>query len=132
VIAPATNLSPPTLLAALFRGLADPARLSCLLTLRERPRAVAEIVAETGLSQPNVSKHLACLRGCGLVEAERSGRFVVYRLAGPLVEQVLDAADLLLRDSGVAGGSCPFCGSRVVGPGGTQQGGEKLWQHQSR
>lgn len=104
-------------IATLFRGLADPARLSCLCAVRERPRTVGEIVTETGLSQPNVSKHLACLRGCGLVEAERSGRFVLYRLAGPQVEQVLAAAELLLRDAGEEAGSCPYCGSRTVGTG---------------
>ena len=114
-------------IATLFRGLADPARLSCLCAVRERPRTVGEVVTETGLSQPNVSKHLACLRGCGLVEAERSGRFVVYRLAGPQVEQVLTAADLLLRDAGEGAGSCPCCGSRTVRTG-TLQLEEEPWR----
>jgi DNA-binding transcriptional ArsR family regulator len=117
-------------IATLFRGLADPARLSCLCAVRERPRTVGEVVAETGLSQPNVSKHLACLRGCGLVEAERSGRFVIYRLAGPLVEQVLASAELLLHDAGEAGGSCPYCGSRTIGPGAAHWE-EDLWQPHS-
>jgi DNA-binding transcriptional ArsR family regulator len=120
----------PESLAALFRGLSDPARLLCLFSVRERSRTVGEIVAETGLSQPNVSKHLACLRGCGLVEAERSGRFVVYRVAGPQVERVLDAADLLLRDVAVPRGPCPVCGSLVVGRGGSTQAEEDLGQHQ--
>jgi DNA-binding transcriptional ArsR family regulator len=117
----------PESLAALFRGLSDPARLSCLLTVREQPRTVGEIVKETGLSQPNVSKHLACLRGCGLVEAKRSGRFVSYRVGGPQVERVLDAADLLLRDvRAAASGPCPVCGSAVVGREGSTQVEEDL------
>lgn len=124
VVAPVLSTE---LIAALFRGLADPARLSCLRAVRERPRTVGEVVAETGLSQPNVSKHLACLRGCGLVEAERSGRFVVYRLAGPQVEQVLAAAELLIRDARGLPGTCPYCGSRTISPG-TVQLEEEPWQ----
>lgn len=103
----ATRQVAPTLLATLFRGLADTSRLSCLLALRDRPRTVGEIVEETGLSQPNVSKHLACLRDCGLVVSERSGRFVRYRLASDDVCDVLCAAETVLAEVGDAVASCP-------------------------
>ena len=83
-------------LATVFRGLADAARLACLLTLRDRPCTVGEVVLATGLSQPNVSKHLACLRGCGLVTSERSGRFVYYRLADDGVTALVQMAEALL------------------------------------
>lgn len=99
--------APPALLATLFRGLADPARLSCLLALRERPRTVGEVVDATGLSQPNVSKHLACLRDCGLVQAERSGRFVTYCLCGTGAEELLQTADTLLTRVGSNVAACP-------------------------
>lgn len=92
--------APPPILAALFRGLADPARLSCLLAIHDRPRPVGEIVETTGLSQPNVSKHLACLRDCGLVTAERSGRFVVYQLSDPRICDILCAAEALALEVG--------------------------------
>jgi DNA-binding transcriptional ArsR family regulator len=95
------------LLATLFRGLADPARLSCVLALREGPRTVGEVVGATGLSQPNVSKHLACLRDCGLVVSERSGRFVSYCLCGTGVEELLQAADALLLRAGATIAACP-------------------------
>ena len=51
-----------------------------------RRRAAARSVAwptSSALSQPNVSQHLAVLRAAGLVEAERDGREVRYRLADP-------------------------------------------------
>jgi DNA-binding transcriptional ArsR family regulator len=99
--------APPTLLATLFRGLADPTRLSCLLVLRDRPRTVGEVVAATGLGQPTVSKHLACLRDCGLVQAERSGRFVTYCLCGTGVDELLRAADALLARAGADIAACP-------------------------
>jgi ArsR family transcriptional regulator, cadmium/lead-responsive transcriptional repressor len=104
-MAPAPSSS--LVLAKLFRGLADPARLSCLLAVRQQARTVSQIVAATGLSQPNVSKHLACLRDCGLVRAERSGRCVTYCLCGTGVEEVLRAADALLARTGAAIAACP-------------------------
>ena len=61
--------------AKLFHGFADPSRLAILEALRERPRTVGEVVAATGLSQPNVSNHLACLRDCGLVTSRPAGRY---------------------------------------------------------
>jgi ArsR family transcriptional regulator, cadmium/lead-responsive transcriptional repressor len=109
-----TVSTPPStiLLGALFAGLADPARLSCLLTVREQPRTVNEVVAATGLSQPNVSKHLACLRECGLLTSERSGRHVSYQFAHPGVERVLQAAERLLSDIGETVAACPTYGQR--------------------
>lgn len=103
-------VAPPPLLAALFRGLADPARLSCLLAIHDQPRSVGEIVDITGLSQPNVSKHLACLRDCGLVTSERSGRFMVYQLADRRVCDVLCSAEALIQEVGGSVASCPRYG----------------------
>jgi DNA-binding transcriptional ArsR family regulator len=53
--------------AKLFRGFADPSRLSILQSLRESEHTVGELVEVTGLTQPNVSNHLSCLRDCGLL-----------------------------------------------------------------
>ena len=100
------------LLTTLFQGLADPARFSCLLAVREHPHTVSEVVTITGLSQPNVSKHLACLRDCGLVRAERSGRFVSYHLAHPHVESLVQAAEALLVEVGEQILACPTYGTR--------------------
>ena len=68
---------------------------------------MSEVVAETGLSQPNVSKQLACLRDCGLVSSERAGRFVIYRLADPDVCEVLCAAERVLEQVGASVAECP-------------------------
>ncbi len=81
-----------------FRGLADASRLAILEVLREGARNVTEIVRATGLSQSNVSNHLACLRDCGLVVGEQRGRFVYYRLSDPRIEQLLRLADEVLAD----------------------------------
>ncbi|WP_366144833.1 metalloregulator ArsR/SmtB family transcription factor [uncultured Chloroflexus sp.] len=84
--------------AKLFRGFADPSRLAILLALRHGARSVSDIVQVTGLSQPNVSNHLSCLRDCGLVTASSQGRFVYYELSDRRVEQLLRLADELLAD----------------------------------
>lgn len=84
--------------AKLFRGFSDPSRLSILDSLREGARTVSEIVETTGLTQPNVSNHLACLRDCGLVAAEQQGRFVYYELSDKRVGKLLMLADELLAD----------------------------------
>ena len=59
---------------------------------------MGEIVDATGLSQSNVSNHLACLRDCGLVVAEQQGRFVYYELSDKRVGRLLILADELLAD----------------------------------
>ena len=84
--------------AKLFRGFADPSRLSILEALREGPRVVGEIVAETGLGQSNTSNHLACLHDCGLVVREQRGRTVSYSLSDPRVAELLGQAESLLAD----------------------------------
>jgi ArsR family transcriptional regulator, cadmium/lead-responsive transcriptional repressor len=84
--------------AKLFRGFSDPSRLSILESLRDGAVTVGQIVEATGLSQPNVSNHLGCLRDCGLVTAKQQGRFVYYELSDERVGQLLNLADELLAD----------------------------------
>jgi ArsR family transcriptional regulator len=82
----------PVLRAELAHGLSDVSRQSILQELRAGERRVVDLVGQTGLSQPNVSKHLRCLRGCGLVESDKRGRETFYSLP-PTVRGVLDVLD---------------------------------------
>jgi DNA-binding transcriptional ArsR family regulator len=73
-----------------WSALADPHRRAVIELLRERPRAVGELVQCLGLSQPGTSKHLRVLRQAGLVTAHTDAQRRVYALdTGPLAE--LDA-----------------------------------------
>src|SRR5438034_5283409 len=73
-----------------FEVVAEPARREILDLLIEGPRPVGELVAATGLSQPNTSRHLRVLREAGLVEARPDGQRRLYELRpGALAE--LDA-----------------------------------------
>lgn len=62
-----------------------------LLQLMDGPAPVAQLVSATNESQSNVSNHLAILRESGLVRTTRSGRQVIYRLAGPSVAQIVES-----------------------------------------
>jgi len=99
--------------AKLFRGFSDVSRLSVLEALRDGPRCVTEVVAATGLSQPNTSAHLACLGDCGLVTRERRGKFVYYGIADKRVVRMLDGAAGMLDEIGARVSRC----SRYEGPG---------------
>lgn len=79
--------------AKFFRGFADPSRLALLEALRAGEKTVSDLVAETGLTQSNVSGHLSCLRECGLVESRQQWRHVYYRLADERVAALLRGAE---------------------------------------
>jgi DNA-binding transcriptional ArsR family regulator len=93
--------------AKLFRGLGDLSRLRVLAALRDGPLSAGEIVARTGLSQPNTSMHLKCLGECGLVRWERDGRFVHYEIADKRVVTLLDQGEELLLHIGPLIAACP-------------------------
>jgi DNA-binding transcriptional ArsR family regulator len=63
-----------------FEVVAEPARRQLLDLLLEGDRPVGELVRETGLSQPNTSRHLRVLRDAGLVESRAEGQRRLYRL----------------------------------------------------
>ncbi len=66
--------------AAAFAALGDPTRRDVLDALRDGERSVGEIVADLGLAQPRVSKHLRALSDAGLVRCRAVGRRRLYRL----------------------------------------------------
>jgi ArsR family transcriptional regulator, cadmium/lead-responsive transcriptional repressor len=93
--------------AALFRSLADPARLAIVRSLAGGPARVTDLTKQLGLAQSTVSGHLACLRDCGLVTVRAAGRASVYSLAQPALPRLLAAAEELLAATGDAVALCP-------------------------
>lgn len=65
-----------------FEAVAEPARREILDMLLGGPRPVGELVAHTGLSQPNTSRHLRVLREAGLVESRVAGQRRLYGVRG--------------------------------------------------
>jgi len=96
--------------AALFRSLGDPTRLAIVRRLATGEARVVDLTGELGLAQSTVSKHLACLRDCGLVEVRPAGRASVWSLAQPALAGLLAAAEDLLAATGSAVVLCPAYG----------------------
>ena len=82
--------------ARFFDGLADPARLALLDALRDGEMTAGKAARAANLSASNASKHLACLRDCGLVESRQEWRHVHYSLAAG-VGQLLDGCDVFIE-----------------------------------
>lgn len=97
--------------AGLFRALGDPSRLAILEHLHLGPHRVVDLVAHLGLAQSTVSKHLACLRDCGLVDSRPEGRASVFSLVEDVpVRALLVAAGAVLDVTGDAGAHCHTVG----------------------
>jgi ArsR family transcriptional regulator, cadmium/lead-responsive transcriptional repressor len=96
--------------ALLFRSLGDLSRLAIVRRLAEGPARVTDLVAALGLAQSTVSKHLACLRDCRLVDSEAVGRASIFRLTQTSLIDVLTAAEEVLAATGRAVALCPNYG----------------------
>ncbi|MGA2729103.1 MAG: metalloregulator ArsR/SmtB family transcription factor [Terracidiphilus sp.] len=70
--------------AGQFRMLGEPMRLKILQALCVKPLTVGEIVAATGATQSNISKHLSLLASSGVITRQKGGQFVYYRMTNPL------------------------------------------------
>jgi DNA-binding transcriptional ArsR family regulator len=98
--------------ASLFHSLSDPTRLAILRHLSLGEHRVVDLTAHLGLAQSTVSKHLACLRDCGLVDSRPQGRASMFFLTTreELLE-LLAAAERLLTLTGDAVDLCPTYGA---------------------
>lgn len=103
----------------LGRAMADNTRSRILMSLLEQPGYPAQLARDLDLTRTNVSNHLACLRGCGIVAAVPEGRRARYEIADRHLTKALNAlVDVVLAvDDGTpcADDDCdvPLC----CGPG---------------
>lgn len=104
--------SPADLVAKYFRALGDPTRLRLLEELDTGEASVGELVGRLAMPQPQVSKHLACLRWCGFVATRREHRTVYYRIADERVGELLGLGRSLLADNAEHVAAC-----RTIGGG---------------
>lgn len=100
--------------ARFFRVLGAPTRIEILRLLQDGERTVGEVVAQVGQPQPRVSAHLACLRHCGFVSAERRGKEVVYRLALGGLDGILERAHETLAPISTRLATCTRIGPEWV------------------
>ena len=101
---------------ALFRSLGDETRLRIVARLAAGEARVVDLTSELGLAQSTVSKHLACLRDCGLVDSRPQGRASLFSLTHPeATMRLLSAAEDLLGLTGDAVALCPVYGVEAQG-----------------
>ncbi|GAA2184709.1 metalloregulator ArsR/SmtB family transcription factor [Brooklawnia cerclae] len=87
--------------ARLFHALSDESRLAILQHLSLGEHRVRDLVEHMGFAQSTISKHLSCLRECGLVTVRTEGRASWFALAEPeLLAELLRGAEGLLEATG--------------------------------
>jgi DNA-binding transcriptional ArsR family regulator len=69
--------------AAYFSILSEPTRLKIMHAVCSGERPVSEIVAETGATQTNISRHLGLMHRHGVLARRREGTQILYRVADP-------------------------------------------------
>jgi len=74
-----------------LKAIAHELRLSVLCLLLERPMCVHELMEATGAAQSNLSQHLTKMRLLGVVENEKCGQQVIYRIANPALADLVHA-----------------------------------------
>lgn len=78
--------------------MSQPARLQILHLLFDGPKNVGDIAKLTGLEQPTVSRNLGILRNKGIVNAERRGQEIIYRVANPKMVEVCNLMRQVLSE----------------------------------
>ena len=96
-----------TAAACLFHGFSDPSRLVILRHLTLGEHRVVDLTAHLGLAQSTVSKHLACLKDCGLVTSRPEGRASMFSVSHP--EALMDLLASAERLLGLTGDAVVLC-----------------------
>ncbi|MGG1575365.1 ArsR/SmtB family transcription factor [Fictibacillus sp. NRS-1165] len=81
-----------------LRGFADKTRIQILETLTDEEKTVSQIVEKINGNQSNISQHLACLKGCGIIVGRQEGRYCYYSIRNDQVRELLTMFDVVLAD----------------------------------
>jgi ArsR family transcriptional regulator len=85
--------------AEMFKALAHPMRIQLLEKLKEQPWCVCQLADVVGIDKSVASKHLSQLKQAGLIEDEKRGTLVEYRLVAPcILEMAACAAGAVLEN----------------------------------
>jgi len=81
-----------------LHGFSNKTRIQILEGIKEEEKTVSQIVDDLNGNQSNISQHLACLKGCGLIVGRQDGKYVYYRVRNQLVRDLLTMFDVVLED----------------------------------
>lgn len=79
--------------AKFIRGFSDKTRLQILECMIDKERTVSQIVEEINGNQSNISQHLACLKGCGIIVGRQEGKFIYYSLRNEQIRLLLSVME---------------------------------------
>ncbi|MCY9696165.1 ArsR/SmtB family transcription factor [Paenibacillus alginolyticus] len=75
--------------AKFMRGFSDKTRLQILDCIKDKEKTVSQIIEEIQGNQSNISQHLTCLKGCGIIVGRQEGKYVYYSLRNEQIKQFL-------------------------------------------
>jgi ArsR family transcriptional regulator, virulence genes transcriptional regulator len=84
--------------ASISKTLANPIRLAILHTLRDGEKSVNELTGTLGISQSNLSQHLAIMRQVGILTTRKQGTSIYYSVTNPKINQACDMVREVLID----------------------------------
>src|SRR5882762_9379732 len=76
-------------MSSVFRAIDDPTRRQVLALLRARPMSAGELAGHFEVSKPTMSAHFTILREAGLIDADKQGKSIIYRLKMSVLEEAL-------------------------------------------
>ena len=81
-----------------LHGFSNKTRIQILDSIKEEEKTVSQIVDDLNGNQSNISQHLTCLKGCGLIVGRQDGKYVYYRVRNQLIRDLLTMFDVVLED----------------------------------
>lgn len=81
--------------AKFIRGFSDKTRMQILHAIQDQELTVTQIVDELKGNQSNISQHLACLKGCGIIVGRQEGKYMYYSLRNEQIKQLLVMIDVV-------------------------------------
>ena len=85
--------------ADICKTISNPRRQAIVDTIRKSEMTVSTLVKKTGISQANLSQHLAILRSKGVVRTRREGNNIYYSIANPKIIEAYDLISEVLKES---------------------------------
>lgn len=79
--------------AKFIRAFSDKTRLQILECIKDSEKPVSRIVEELNGNQSNISQHLACLKGCGIIVSRQEGKYMYYSLQSEQIKLLLTMMD---------------------------------------
>ncbi|MEN2768849.1 ArsR/SmtB family transcription factor [Ornithinibacillus xuwenensis] len=81
-----------------LHGFSHKTRIQILECIKDTEKTVSQIVADIEGNQSNISQHLACLKGCGIIVGRQQGKYMYYSLRNKQIRDLLSMFDDVLVD----------------------------------